>query len=67
MKKPQQYKTLGLGEVREKGDQSRVTKPVTGPNIIHPSDEVAEWRPSTLLGHAILASDLMHLEFRRAV
>lgn len=65
------YKTLTLGDIRQAGDEKRVLQIEGGPYAIiagrtH-TRTVSLWMKADLLGQPILASDLMHLEFRRPV
>jgi len=60
------YKSLTVGDIRQKGDEQR--SPGV-PKLKPYSEDYAadpEWHPTCLVGHPILASDLMHLEYRRA-
>lgn len=59
------YRQLTAGEVRQEGDEVRSKYKVDPSSCPHPSDRVATWRPSTLLGHTILQSDLVQTELRR--
>jgi hypothetical protein len=63
------YKHLKPGDIRQVGDEQRQSDL----GDYHPCHRVGtprpnrpgEWRSVPLIGHAILASDLMHLNFRR--
>jgi hypothetical protein len=75
------YQKLQAGDTRQKGDEVRGhggrihvchgllarsgQKDVLPPYPKPKPDK--SWEPVQLLGHAILASDLMHAEFRRLV
>jgi hypothetical protein len=77
----QRYKTLKAGDERREGDEARISKlehAATGvlawtskerrrygANPVSHYDDPGEWEPVQLLGHPILASDLMAAEFRR--
>lgn len=64
------YQILKPGDVRQKGDEVRCLQPAneTYSRKKQPQeDRYALWRPASLLGHPILASDLVHLELRRPV
>jgi hypothetical protein len=72
--------TLKSGDVRKKGDEVRsigvnshreaFEKEVIGKDgkkttIIASRNVPEKWRPTYLIGHEIMGSDTMHLEFRR--
>lgn len=68
------YKSLTLGDIRQPGDEVRSKVKVAPPEPLshakyhnHKADLAAYFRPTNLLGQPILASDFMHLEFRRPV
>lgn len=70
---PMTYQTLKPGDVRKLGDEQRkiiMITPYGGYCLdigkTHKKG-FSSWRPACLLGHAILLSDLCHLEFRRPV
>lgn len=66
------YKSLTLGDIRQPGDEVRSTNKLSPPGNLakyhnYEADLRGAFRPTNLLGQPILASDLMHLEFRRPV
>lgn len=65
------YETLRAGDVRTLGDEQRefdITRNHV-PGTSHTTTKLRPWKwhEVALLGHVILASDLMHIEFRRPV
>jgi hypothetical protein len=73
-------KTFNVGTIRENGDEVRSLDldntrqrylDMLSSKGIKPGANMMEWfagqdwRQTELVGHAIMASDLMHLEFRR--
>jgi len=68
-----EYKTLVAGDTRTEGDEWRVLDqgPIKNEYVNgqpNHSRGPSEWRKChMMLGYVILASDLMHLEFRRPV
>jgi hypothetical protein len=69
-----QYIKLRVGDVRRKEDEVRHIALSLPPNkpfgkvgyINHPT-YLGEWEPVKLVGHKILASDLMAAEFARSI
>jgi hypothetical protein len=67
------YQTLNLGDIRQLGDE--VTHRCEPPGwqldftcIARPRPlQFRPWSPCTLIGHPILASDLLNSKFRRPI
>ena len=59
------YLKLKVGDVRKAGDEQRAfgLGGYYKPRNFY--DALTDWTPTRLVGHIILASDLMHLEYRR--
>lgn len=60
------YKKLTVGDVRQEGDE-QASRLFTGGVHMRPDrkDDLGMWKQTQLVGHPILASDLIHLELRR--
>lgn len=58
-------KTLKENDIRQLGDEVRHRGPTDRSCLDHPNDSQGLWRPVFFIGHPILASDLIHLDFRR--
>jgi len=78
MTKTKTYQTLTAGDVRKEGDECRkaayaIPQEVgawytrMGRSPRQWKAPASPWLPVNLLSHPILASDLIHLEFRRPI
>lgn len=65
----QNYKPLTIGDIRQEGDEVRRLVRAQEGSGAHPQDyrQPPGWRPVTLIGHAILQSDLTITELRRPI
>lgn len=61
----QQHKTLTVGDIRQDKDEVKSKLRPADNKFGHPLDAVPAFRPTNLIGHAILASDLIAFEYRR--
>ncbi len=61
----QKYVTIYNGFIRELGDEVR-TKTIPA-NGCYEEKPASQWAMVSLVGHEILRSDLIHLDFRRPV